>query len=205
MHSDHEVARRSAPCARSPRSIIAIIWIFSARARAFVLLRRASHFLLRGQEKVTKEKATPLGACRPTMGGKSVSRGRAFRPDSCPGEKESTSVSTPLRACRPRLTAAQGPRAEQRAIGQLLLRCVNSGIHALAMARTRYATAARWRKPRSQEQEGPAASGTFNTANVAVRLGGDGRLQHIDAAELSFKTCRARAAYQVHCPACRLR
>jgi len=25
-------------------------------------------------------------------------------------------MSTPLRACRPRLTAAQGPRVEQRAI-----------------------------------------------------------------------------------------
>jgi hypothetical protein len=34
-------------------------------------------------------------------------------------------------ACRPRLTAAQGPRVEQRAI----------------LARTRYATAVRWREP----------------------------------------------------------
>jgi len=33
------------------------------------------------------------------MGGKSVSRGRAFRQDSCPDEKESTSMSTP--AARP--------------------------------------------------------------------------------------------------------
>ena len=41
--------------------------------------------------------------------GKSVSRGRAFRPDSCPDEKASTSMSTPAgAACRPRLTAAQG-------------------------------------------------------------------------------------------------
>jgi|GEM_PF-2276846 len=71
-------------------------------------LRSASHFLLGGQEKVTKEKATPLGACR-AMPGKSVSRGRAFRPDSCPDEKASTSMSMPAsRPCRPRLTAAQG-------------------------------------------------------------------------------------------------
>ena len=34
----------------------------------------------------------------------------------CVGEKESTSLSIPLRACRPRLTAAQGPRVEQRAV-----------------------------------------------------------------------------------------
>jgi len=41
------------------------------------------------------------------MGGKSVSRGRAFRPDSCPGEKESTSLSTP--AARP-VVPASPPR-----------------------------------------------------------------------------------------------
>ena len=41
-------------------------------------LRHPSHFLLGRQEKVTKEKATLLGACRAAPG-KSVSRGRAFR------------------------------------------------------------------------------------------------------------------------------
>ena len=120
---------------------------FGVRARAFVLLRGARYFSFAcPKEKYPRENDTPLGACRPSMGGKSVSRGRAFRPDSCPGEKESTSLSTPLRACRPRLTAAQGPRVEQRAI----------------LARTRYATAALWRKLRSQEQESPAASRTFS-------------------------------------------
>ena len=64
---------------------------------------------MRGQEKVTKEKATPFGACRASMPGKSVRCGRAFRQDSCPDEKESTSLSIPLRAFRPHLTAAQGP------------------------------------------------------------------------------------------------
>jgi len=63
-------------------------------SRAFVLLRRASYFLLRGQEKVTKEKATPLGACRATPA-KSVSRGQAFQQGSCPDEKESTSCRFP--------------------------------------------------------------------------------------------------------------
>ncbi len=47
-------------------------------ARAFVRLWRASDFLLRGQDKVTKKKATLLGACRAAPD-KSVSRGRAFR------------------------------------------------------------------------------------------------------------------------------
>ncbi len=79
------------------------------------------------KEKYPRENDTPLGACRPSLGCKSVSRGRAFRPDSCPDEKEPTSLSTPLRACRPQLTAAQGPRVERRAI----------------VARTRFAAAAR--------------------------------------------------------------
>jgi hypothetical protein len=34
--------------------------ILGLKAKAFTRLRRASHFLLRGQEKVTKEKATPM-------------------------------------------------------------------------------------------------------------------------------------------------
>ena len=33
---------------------------FWGRSKAFTRLQRASHFLLRGQEKVTKEKATPM-------------------------------------------------------------------------------------------------------------------------------------------------
>jgi hypothetical protein len=36
----------------------------SCEARAFVRLRRASNFLLSGQEKVAKEKTTLLGAAR---------------------------------------------------------------------------------------------------------------------------------------------
>jgi hypothetical protein len=67
-------------------------------ARAFVLLRRASHFLSLAREKVTKERGTPLPRVPGVLPGKSASRGRAFR---------------------------QG-------IGQLLLRCLNSGIHAVA-------------------------------------------------------------------------
>jgi hypothetical protein len=51
-----------------------------------VRLRRASDFLLNGQEKVTKEKATLLGACRAAPD-KSVSRGRAFRQGILPWRK----------------------------------------------------------------------------------------------------------------------
>jgi len=50
------------------------------------------------------------------MDEKSVSRGRAFRPDSCPVEKASPSLAMPAaRPSRPRLTAAEGPRKSRRA------------------------------------------------------------------------------------------
>src|SRR6185312_7203104 len=59
----------------------------------------------------SQEKTTPRGgAFHPSMGGKSVSRGRAFRAGSCPREKASPSMASPAaRPCRPRLTAAEGP------------------------------------------------------------------------------------------------
>ena len=62
-------------------------------------------------------------------------------------------VDSRCAACRPRLTAAQGPRVEQRAI----------------VARTRCATAAQWRKPKSQEQEIPPCTGFPSAVNVSVR------------------------------------
>ena len=65
------------------------------------------------------------------MGGKSVSRGRAFRQHIHVLAKSSRPpVDSRYAACRPRLTAAQGPRVEQRAI----------------LARTRYATVLRLRE-----------------------------------------------------------
>ena len=60
--------------------------LLKSQSRAFALLRSASYFLLGGQEKVAKEKATPLGACR-AMPGKFVSRGRAFRSGILPERK----------------------------------------------------------------------------------------------------------------------
>jgi hypothetical protein len=51
------------------------------------------------------------------MGGKSVSRGRAFRQGILPWRKGvDIPVDSRYAACRPRLTAAQGPRVEQQAI-----------------------------------------------------------------------------------------
>ena len=75
-------------------------------------------FLLRGQEKSSQKRRPPLGAsCRPSMGGKSVSRGRAFRAGSCPREKASPSMASPAaRPSRPRLTAAEGPQRQARIV-----------------------------------------------------------------------------------------
>ncbi|GGY17044.1 hypothetical protein GCM10008098_05680 [Rhodanobacter panaciterrae] len=69
------------------------------------------------KRKVTKEKATPLGACRASMPGKSVSCGRAFR-QHIPvlAKRNRPPADSRYAACRPQLTAAQGPRVERRAI-----------------------------------------------------------------------------------------
>jgi hypothetical protein len=64
------------------------------------------------------------------MGGKSVSRGRAFRTGILPVRKGvDILVDSRYAACRPRLTAAQGPRVEQRAI---LARTLQKGKRAKA-------------------------------------------------------------------------
>ena len=83
----------------------------SALRQAFVRLRRPSHFLSLAREKVTQERGTPLGAFRPSMGEKSVSRGRAFRRHiRVPAKRHRPPVDARFAACRPRLTAAQGTR-----------------------------------------------------------------------------------------------
>ena len=88
------------------------------------------------------------------MGGKSVSRGRAFRQGILPWRKGiDILVDARYAACRPRLTAAQGPRVEQRAI----------------LARTRCATAARRREPKSREREIPHRAGFSELAHASVR------------------------------------
>src|SRR5579859_7752415 len=58
--------------------------------------RRPGHFLLLAQEKVTKEKGTPIAALAGEAGQR-VRVGRAFRRGSCPGEKCQGSCPAPLR------------------------------------------------------------------------------------------------------------
>ncbi len=74
------------------------------------------------------------------MGGKSVSRGRAFRQHIPVLAKRSRPpVDSRCAACRPRLTAAQGPRVEQRAIvARTLQKCqVNNQSNSGATLRLR--------------------------------------------------------------------
>ena len=81
-------------------------------------LRRASYFLFAWpKRKITKEKGHPAWRLPGILPGKSVSRGRAFRQHIRVLAKRSRHpVDSRYAACRPRLTAAQGPRVEQRAI-----------------------------------------------------------------------------------------
>src|SRR5690348_14623728 len=89
------------------------------------------------KRKVTKREGHPAWRLPGILPGKSVSRGRTFRTGLLPVRKgESIHGLARCAACRPRLTAAQGPRVEQRAILARTTRC---------------ATAARWRRTRSQE------------------------------------------------------
>ncbi len=68
------------------------------------------------KRKSPKRNDTPRRRLPGVLPGKSVSRGRAFRSDSCPVEKASPSVGSPAaRPPRPRLTAAEGPRKSGRA------------------------------------------------------------------------------------------
>ena len=69
------------------------------------------------KEKVTKEKEHPAWRLPGILPGKSVSRGRAFRQGILPWRKGiGIHADARYAAYRPRLTAAQGPRVEQRAI-----------------------------------------------------------------------------------------
>jgi hypothetical protein len=88
------------------------------------------------KEKVTKEKGHPawrlpgIHARQVREAGPGFSNGHPAR-----AKRSRPPVDSRYAACRPRLTAAQGPRVEQRAI----------------LARTRCATAARWRKRQTPE------------------------------------------------------
>jgi hypothetical protein len=77
--------------------------------------RRPSHFLLRAQEKVTKEKGTPVRRPPGILPSGCVSLGRAFRRGSCPGEKCAASLPHSLRAFSSEPHRRTGAPAEQRA------------------------------------------------------------------------------------------
>jgi len=111
-------------CHCNPRTT----WPFYASDRAISSAWRQRHsgfvrlpapellFSCVAKRKVTKEKATPRRRSPGFLPSESVSRGRAFRPDSCPVEKASPSLASPAaRPLRPRLIASEGPREQQRA------------------------------------------------------------------------------------------
>ena len=85
--------------------------------KRFALLRSASYFLLSGQEKVAKEKATPLTrladilSARSALGLRGLSTGHPALTTNWP-----TSMSATLRAFLRPTAASEGPRVEQRAI-----------------------------------------------------------------------------------------
>ena len=74
-------------------------------------------FSLRGQRKSNQRERPPRLALAGLLSGKSVSRGRAFRQHiHVLAKRHRHPADARCAACRPRLTAAQGPRVEQRAI-----------------------------------------------------------------------------------------
>ena len=68
------------------------------------------------KRKVTQREGHPAWRFPGIVPGKSVSRGRAFRPDSCPGEKESASCRCPLRGLSTPTHCRTGAPAERRVI-----------------------------------------------------------------------------------------
>jgi len=112
-----------------------LVWV--VEAKAFVLLRRASHFLSLAREKVTKERGTPLGACRASGNCSCVASTRASMPSPArqvrePGPGFSTGhpalakrsrhpCRLPLRGLSTPPHRRTGARVEQRAIVARLL------------------------------------------------------------------------------------
>jgi len=95
-------------------------------------------FSLRAQRESNQRERAPRLALAGLLPGKSVSRGRAFRPDSCPGEKASTSMSMPAaRPVVPDSPPHKGPRAERRAILARTLQKSQSNSRTAPAARRR--------------------------------------------------------------------
>jgi hypothetical protein len=119
------------PCRSSLAGDVFVAWLMVQSEELSSSFGGRVTFLLRGQEKSNQKRRPPRLALAGLLPGKSVSRGRAFRQGILPWRKGiGIHADARCAACRPRLTAAQGPRVEQRAI----------------LVRTRYATAARLRE-----------------------------------------------------------
>ena len=109
------------------------------------------------------------------MPGKSVRRGGAFRQHiHVLAKRNRHRADSPCGACRPHLTAAQGPRVEQRTI----------------LARTRCATAQRWRRPKSQKRKSPHRAGFSEWAYVSVRPRGGARKYILTRVLATSDACR---------------
>ena len=124
------------------------------------------------QKRSAQEKTTPHLALAGLLPGKSVSRCRAFRSDSCPSEKEPTSMSTP--ATRPVVPASPPHRGPGRAAR-------HPGAHSI---RHRCAVAG---EPIARAS---ALSRIPECANVSVRPRGDGCSPCYDTSKLPFDTQR---------------
>ena len=124
----------------------------------FVPLRGPRYFSFAcPKEKYPRENDTPLGACRASLPGKSVRRGRAFRTSILPVRKGvDIPVDSPAGLSSPphRRTGAPG-----RAAG-------HPGPHSV---RHRYAAV------RAEEQEVPLRAGLSKVANVSARPLSDSR------------------------------
>jgi len=98
------------------RGVLAPSAVFRAEELSSAYGSRVA-FSLRGQRESNPRERPPRLALAGLLPGKSVSRGRAFRTGILPVRKGvDIPVDSRFAACRPRLTAAQGPRVERRAI-----------------------------------------------------------------------------------------
>jgi len=98
------------------RGVLAPSAVFRAEELSSAYGSRVA-FSLRGQRESNPRERPPRLALAGLLPGKSVSRGRAFRTGILPVQKGvDIPVDSRFAACRPRLTAAQGPRVERRAI-----------------------------------------------------------------------------------------
>ncbi len=150
--------RRAFVCLRQPRYFsFACPRRTQERARTAKPARRAQGRTPGVKEKYPRENDTPLGACWASGNRSCVASTPASMPSPALAKRSRHPCRLPLRGLSPHLTAAQGPRVEQRAI----------------LARTRCATAARLREQkasssgRSFDRGGSLLSASFGDSVCA--------------------------------------